>query len=58
MKQLKSKKVNEFVNAVEVYLEVTLMKALNGACMEIRMTTPQEPEQLHQSSSPIPRMVE
>ena len=55
MKPLKLKKVNEFVHAVEVYLEVTLMKAQNGATMETRTTIPHEQERLPRNSSPTPR---
>jgi hypothetical protein len=57
MKPLKLKKANEFVHAVEVYSEVTLTKAQNGAIMEIQMTIPQEQEPLHPNSSRTHRTV-
>lgn len=53
---LKSKKENELVHAVEVYLEVTLMKAQNGAITEIQTKTPREQEPLHRNSCRTPRM--
>lgn len=52
---LKSKKENEFVHVVEVYLEVTLTKAQNGATMETRTTIPHEQEPSHLNSFPTPR---
>ena len=56
MTPLKSKKVNEFVHVVEVYSEVTLTKAQNGAIMGIQTMIPHEQEQLHRNSYRTPHM--